>query len=136
MTTRSKGKRENTVQNEGRNALVDDGLFFRANVGTAWTGDAVTLADGSVLIRNPRRFSTGLPNGFSDTFGIKPEVITPDMVGKTIGVFCAIEYKREAGGKVSGDQSKFVDAVIRCGGRAGIASSAAEAVDIVRRPWE
>ena len=45
---------------------------WRANVGAGWTGDAMRNGDGSIFIRNPRRFQTGLPNGFPDLIVICP----------------------------------------------------------------
>lgn len=122
---------EHAIQNAGRNALVDDGLYFRANVGTAWTGDAQKLPDGSILIRNPRRFSTGLPAGFSDTFGLTREIITPDMVGTVNARFTAIEYKAGKG-KPKPEQVNFANAIKANGGRAGFAWSVADALEIVR----
>jgi hypothetical protein len=124
--------KEHGIQNRGRNSLVDVCLNFRANTGSGWTGnDIVKLFDGSRLIRDPRPFSTGLPNGFADTFGITPIVITPDMVGRTIGVFHAIEYKTfEPGSKASELQTNFLNAIRRNGGFAGVARNEREAIDI------
>lgn len=54
-------------------------ISFRANVGMGWTSTSkplrvtkpttVTLMPGDVVLRQARPFSTGLPTGFSDTFG-------------------------------------------------------------------
>lgn len=124
--------REHGIQNEIRNALVDDGMFFRANVGQAWaSNDTTKLADGSLLMRNPRPFSTGLPAGFHDIFGAVEVVITPDMVGQTVAVFTSIECK-SARGAVREKQQRFADAVIRMGGRSGFARSVDDALKIVR----
>ena len=50
---------EHATQNEIRNALVDEGIFFRANVGQAWaSNDIAKLPDGSMILRNPRPFSS------------------------------------------------------------------------------
>lgn len=120
---------EHKIQNEGRNALAGKCLNFRVNVGQAWQGEAKRLPNGDMLLKNPRPFSTGLPPGFSDTFGLTPVVITEDMVGQTIGVFHAIEFKAP-GGRVSPKQQAFIEAVQRNGGRAGVAKSADDAVNI------
>lgn len=120
---------EHKIQNEGRNALAGRCLNFRVNVGQAWTGDAHRLPNGDVLLKNARPFSTGLPAGFADTFGLTPVVVTQDMVGQTIGVFHAIEYKA-AGGRVSPKQASFLQAIKDNGGRAGVARSAADALRI------
>lgn len=120
---------EHKTQNEGRNALVDVCLNFRANVGQGWTGNVTRLPNGDIYIKNARPFSTGLPAGFADTFGLTPVVVTADMVGKTIGVFHAIEYK-SLKGKAATLQNNFIAAVRANGGRAGIARTEAEAIDI------
>lgn len=101
----------------------------RANVGRGWIGDVAKLPDGSVLIRNPRPFDTGLPAGFTDTFGVTAVTITPDMVGQVVGVAHFIEYKTPTG-RVSPLQQRFIDAMRRLGARAGVARSPQEAMDI------
>lgn len=121
---------EHKIQNDGRNALAQPGIFnSRANVGKAWTGDAAKLPNGDVLIRNPRPFDTGLPSGFPDTFGVTSVTITSDMVGQQIGVAHFIEFKTPTG-RVSPLQQRFIDAMRKLGARAGVARSAQDAVDI------
>jgi len=63
----------------------------------------------------------GLCNGGSDIIGIALD-----------GRFLAVECKT-ATGRASPDQLRFIDAVNKAGGRAGIARSAQEAVDIAMR---
>ena len=123
-------KSEHRIQNEIRGALAGRALIFRANVGRAWTGDVTRLPDGSVLIRNPRPLDTGLPAGFSDLFGLKPVEITPEMVGQRVGVFVAVEVKA-AGGRLSTRQRSFLNAIESNGGRAGVARSVDDALEIV-----
>lgn len=120
---------EHAIQNAGRNALAGHCLNFRVNVGQAWQGEAHRLPNGDLLLKNPRPFSTGLPPGFSDTFGLTPMTITADMVGQVIGVFHAIEYKAP-GKRPTDKQAAFLQAVRNNGGRAGVATSADEAVAI------
>src|SRR6476619_2172831 len=85
---------EHSIQNQGRNALALPGVFCtRTNVGKGWTGDVHKLMNGDILIKNPRPFDTGLPTGFTDTFGVASQVITADMVGQTIAVPFFVEYK-------------------------------------------
>ncbi len=63
----------------------------------------------------------------SDEIGWTPVVITPEMVGKTVAVFTAVEMKEE-GKKPSGKreldhwgaQQRFCDTVVNAGGIAGI----------------
>ena len=130
--------RERRIQNGIRNALVDEGLFFRANVGKGWTGEAERVSrsgvrfvpDGSVILRDARPFDTGLPPGFSDLFGARPVKITADMVGQTLAVFTAIEVKTKTG-RVQMRQERFLDAVSFAGGIAGVARSVDDALIII-----
>lgn len=121
---------EHALQNEIRNALAGKCFTFRANVGNGWIGDATKLPDGSVLIRNARPFTTGLPPGFSDLFGFVPVEITPEMVGKTLAVFVAMEVKTKTG-RVSPQQSAFLKAVNDNGGRSGVTRSVADALKVI-----
>lgn len=124
---------EHAIQNTIRNDLTDFGLFWRVNVGQAWTGDKVQrFPDGSVLITNARPFSTGLPAGFSDLFGAVPVQIEPDHVGQTWARFAVIEVKTPRG-RVSSKQDKFMGAMQSIGALAGVARSSAEAVGIIKQ---
>jgi hypothetical protein len=132
MNARKKPKKEHATQNDIRNALCDEGLFFRANVGTAWaSNDIAKLADGSLVLRNPRPFSTGLPAGFHDVFGFVPTVITPDMVGQTVAIIATVECKSSTG-KAREAQERFAKAVKAAGGRTGFARDVPTALRIVR----
>lgn len=102
---------EHAIQNAIRNALAGDCLAFRANVGQAWTGSSFEFQGRDVLVRNARRFNTGLPPGFSDLFGVTPD-----------GRFFALEVKTDTG-RVSDQQAKFLAAIERTGGLSGVARS-------------
>lgn len=54
-------------------------------------------------------------NGGSDLIGYKIITITPDMVGKRVAVFTAIETKIKGGTK-SSEQKLFIEAVNKNGG--------------------
>lgn len=124
--------REHGSQNAIRNALAGKCLAFRANVGQAWTGSKIDrLPGGKMLIHDARPFSTGLPPGFSDLFGVVPVEITPDMVGQTVGVFFAAEVK-SATGKPTERQTAFLHAIGRQGGFAGVVRSVADALKLLR----
>lgn len=118
--------KEHAIQNEIRNALAGDCLLFRCNVGRGWTGDVHRLPDGSILIRNPRPFDTGLPPGFSDLFGAAFVTITPEMVGQRFLRFLAGECKTKEG-RPSKQQRAFLDAINRHGGLADVWRSVADA---------
>lgn len=81
--------------------------IFRNNIGVA------VYPDGS-------RVAYGLCPGSSDLIGWTPITITPEMVGKKLAVFTAIETKSAKGG-VQDNQDNFVDQVKVAGGYAGIA---------------
>jgi len=59
--------------------------------------------------------SYGLCSGSSDLIGWKPKVILPEMVGKTVAVFTAIEVKSPHG-ILSKEQEAFLNAVREAGG--------------------
>lgn len=106
--------------------------LFRHNVGLAWTGDVTKNRDGSITIRNPRPFKSGVP-GMSDLIGWTPREITPDMVGKTVAVYSAVETK-SLRGRASTEQQNFISAVQNAGGLAGIARTDEDLSDILCGP--
>lgn len=115
-------------------------VLFRANSGKAWLGHGQPqrLRDGSVVIPGARPVALGLALangdpvvGQSDLIGWRTIEITPDMVGSRVAVLCAIECKREKGGRTSADQARFIDCVREAGGIAGVANSPEAALEIV-----
>ena len=66
------------------------------------------------------RYGVGNPGG-SDLIGITP-----------CGRFLAVEVKTKTG-RLRPEQQRFIDAVIAKGGIAGVARSAEEALDLLRR---
>ena len=119
---------EREIQTEIRNDLAGKCLTFRANVGQAWAGSRTErLSAGRMLIHDARPFSTGLPPGFSDLFGLVPVTITPDMVGRTVGVFFGLEVKTPTG-RLSDKQGAFLSAITAKGGIGEIVRSGADAL--------
>lgn len=63
----------------------------------------------------------------SDLIGITTIVITPQMVGKTVGIFTAVEVKKEGWTKITNErerhQSNFLTWVAKRGGIAFFANS-------------
>jgi hypothetical protein len=115
---------EKAIQSTVMLAASQAGLtIWRNNTGQAWTGDATRLKDGSVLIRNPRPLHVGLCKGSADLIGIRPVVVTPEMLGQTLAQFTAIEVKTPRG-KLSEPQARFLAFVESKGGLALVARSA------------
>lgn len=76
--------------------------FWRNNVG------AYKLPDGGYL-------TYGLATGSGDLIGIRSLVITPEMIGKTVGVFASGEIKTPEG-RVSSEQLVWQKTVREFGG--------------------
>lgn len=108
--------------------------IFRNNTGSAWIGasvkftkrQSVNVESGDVLVKQGRYFTAGLCVGSSDLIGIKSVEITPDMIGKKIAIFTAIEVKK-INGRVSKEQTNFINMINSLGGIAFIARSDDEA---------
>jgi len=71
------------------------------------------------------RYGVCNPGG-SDLIGWQQILITPDHVGQTFAVFAAIEVKTKTG-RITFDQSRFLNIVKKAGGVAGVARSPEEA---------
>ena len=73
----------------------------------------------------------------SDWVGIRPVLITPEMVGQVLGVFTAVEMKKEGwhfhpNNKHESDQKHFIDIVNANGGMSGFAQSVDDFYRIIR----
>lgn len=112
---------ETNIQRRIMVALSKQGVtIFRNNTGVA------TFPDGS-------RVAYGLTPGSSDLIGWRSLPITPDMVGKRIAVFTAIEVKTPKG-RLTPQQRNFIDIVRAHGGIAGVAKSIEDAENIILNP--
>ena len=75
----------------------------------------------------------------SDLIGITQVTITPEMVGRSIGVFTAIEVKKESWkmdkklDKREQAQKNFIEWVLSLGGFAGFANSVDNLKQIIRK---
>jgi len=105
--------------------------FFRNNVGTGWQGAKVVQQGGAVTLMQARPLHAGLCVGSSDLIGWTSVQITPEMVGRKVAVFSAIEAKA-AKGRATDEQLRFISAVKAAGGFAGIARSEDEAEALLR----
>lgn len=97
---------EQDIQNLIRIAASKNNMIFRANVGKVRTSDG-------------RFFDTGLPKGFCDLFGFRPD-----------GQIFFIEVKKP-GGRVREDQKKFIRIMKNNGAIAGVAYSVEDALKII-----
>jgi len=65
-----------------------------------------------------------------DLVGFSLVTVTPDMVGRTIAVYSVVEVKAGKD-RLRPEQTAFIDAVNKNGGRAGVARTPEDAVRIV-----
>lgn len=81
-----------------------------------------------------RKLSANSRKGVSDIMGVRQVLITPDMVGKTIGALLAIEVKSQTG-TLTPKQKLFLREVLENGGIAMVARSP---LDVEKRlgEWE
>ena len=100
---------EHRIQNEIRAALAPYCVMFRMNVGAGRTEDG-------------RYFSTGVPRGFSDLFGVR----------RSDGRAVFIEVKTPKG-RPTERQIHFIKSMRSCGAVAGICRSADEAIQLIKK---
>lgn len=100
---------EHKIQNEIRLAVAPHCDIFRINVGQGYTKDG-------------RYFSTGVPQGFSDLFGVR----------KSDGKAVFIEVKTPKG-RATERQYNFIQMMKLNGAIAGICRSAEEAINLVTK---
>lgn len=118
--------KENEIQQGIRLRLSEmrAGLYLRYNVGTFLTMDG-------------RPVKIGEP-GVSDLIGITPHVVTEEDVGRTIGVFTALETKRvkdTTAKERKESQGNFLRRVNELGGLGAIVRSVADAENVVEKRW-
>ena len=119
-------------------AAVGNIRLFRNNVGTAWIGKSVSITKrqqvwlnpGDVVIQQARIFHGGLCVGSSDTIGFRTVEVTPEMIGRKLAVFMAVELKTKSG-RATTEQIAFIKMVNDRGGIAFIATDEIEAVQFL-----
>lgn len=98
-----------------------DSVVWRNNVGVA-----------QFFHENIQRVEYGLCAGSSDLIGLTSLVVTPAMVGRTLGRFVALEIKRSSG--TLGEQQRlFRDLVNRLGGHAETVRGEIEAIAALKK---
>jgi len=127
---------EDEVQSRIRLEAPKEGVvLFRNNSGVfkePGSGRPVRFGLGNESKKMNEKFKS------SDLIGITSVVVTPEMVGQTIGVFTAVEAKREGWTFSLNDvravaQRAFIDFVLSKGGYAGFANSVATFRNIIRK---
>lgn len=108
--------------------------LFRNNVGMAWVGQVLNQTSTTITLVNYRPLHAGLVKGSSDLIGWHSIEVTPEMVGKRIAVFTAIEVKASSKSRRSPEQMAFIQSVHTHGGYAGVATDPIEAQQIVNKP--
>ena len=103
--------------------------LWRINAGLAWQGRIIEQTERRLVLLDPYAVRLACA-GFSDLCGITSITVTADMVGKTVGIFTAIEakYGRD---KPNKDQESFLAMVRQLGGRSGVARSVEESAAIL-----
>ncbi len=117
-----------------RNAiLISDSehghLVWHNPTSKAWVGKYVSLKNGRLILDFAQPIDAGLCIGSADIIGITSIVITPDMVGKTVGVFTAEEVKTSTGTETK-EQKHFGAAVVASGGIYGVVLGPQDAIKL------
>lgn len=107
------GTAERDIINDILLNLPENERLFRSNSGMAWAGKAVKKGE-IIIIKNARPFH-GMPEGFPDLCGWTEIEVTPEMVGRRVAVFTAVEVKT---GKqtLRKEQRRFKEIIERMGG--------------------
>lgn len=105
--------------------------LFRNNVGMGWAGRVIKRTQNNITLTDYRPLHAGLVKGSSDLIGWNTVEITPDMVGRRIAVFTAIEVKAGPRSRRTPEQVAFIEAVNTFGGIAGVVTNEDEATQII-----
>ena len=117
---------ESTVQRAIRHRLGKLRLpFLRYQIGTFLTMQGNPIHIGE--------------KGVSDLIGITPHTVTQEDVGRTIGVFTALEIKKPKGQTAAErkkNQGNYLRLINRLGGLGAIVKSPEDAEAVTRDKWE
>jgi hypothetical protein len=100
--------------------------LLRANAGRGWTGKIVHQTP-TLITLSPYRPFHGMHEGVLDSIGWSP---WNDADGTAHAIFTAIDAK-VGSDRVRPAQQAFIDVVLTCGGRAGVARSLDDAHQIL-----
>lgn len=127
-------------QNIMRRIMLAVGAFknvriFRNNTGTGWVGERVAQykekGEAYLVLKNPRPLKTGLCLGSSDLIGFVTVTISPEMIGRKVAIFTALEVKTKTG-RATTEQRDFISMVQAFGGLAGIPRNEQDAIGLVQ----
>lgn len=111
---------ETKIQNLALIALSEAGCtVWRVETAGVWLGKQIHRDGDQVTLTNARMMLSGICKGGSDIIGITPD-----------GRFLAVEVKTPKG-RATKEQIRFIDAVNKAGGIAGICRSVEEAIELI-----
>jgi len=123
----------NIVNSIRRDCSKGSVRLFKNSTGQAYQGEIRSPSGGTgrfskdfICLRSPRTIKYGLSEGSSDLIGWRSIEITPEMVGKKIAQFVALEVKTERG-KPSEKQRAFIQQVNQAGGVGSVVKAVTEA---------
>lgn len=124
--------KEQGIQSEILITMAEQGTYgLRVNSGQFWGGKMVKHDGKYLVLENPTKI-LGAPAGTSDIVGCKPTIITPQMVGKTVGIFVCIEVKKPTESAKKHQEDYLAQMRLR-GAIVGVARSREDAVRILGR---
>jgi hypothetical protein len=122
---------ETDIQRRIQLALsTEHSRIWRNTVGQGWQGKVVSQSPTRIVLEYYRAIEFGLAPGSSDLIGPTSIEIMPEMVGRRIAVFTAIEVK-DIKKYPTPEQRRYVNMITELGGIAGVARSVEDAVNIV-----
>lgn len=110
---------ENQLKNRVLLSLDSTMRLFRNNVGKGWVGKLTKNTREAITLVAYRPLNSGLCVGSSDLIGWTTVEITPEMVGRKVAVFTALELKTKKL-QATKEQLNFIEQVKLSGGIAGI----------------
>ena len=125
---------ESAVQQRVRLELARMGaLAYRNNVGACEDKQGRIIRYG--LCNESAQMNRALKS--SDLIGVVPVVVTPEMVGKTVGLFLAVECKKSDWYMTPSDtraqaQLRFIELIKSVGGIGGFVTDPAQVHELVR----
>lgn len=107
------GIKERDLINNRLLNLKPNERLFRINSAMAWAGKVVKKTGKFIILNDPYPIHSA-PEGWPDLCGWETIEITPEMIGQKIAVFVGEEVK--ATGKLSKEQNRFRDIILKMGG--------------------